>query len=90
MFKTNSSICTPRGLECFENITTDEKNCRIPCQGLYADITHIKDMDHLDNTKYFGTMRREYELFKRGNFAEVDFPNELECKHSCMVLSLCL
>ena len=78
LFKRNSSICTPRGLECYKNITTtDEPDCKIPCEGLYLDITHIQDSTYVDVSEDFQTLLLEYELYKRGNMADADYPNEL-------------
>ena len=88
MFWKKSRVCTPKGLECYQNISTDEYDCNIPCQGLYADITHIKDTDYMDNNNYFQTIKNEYELFKRGNVVDVEYPNELAGNFSSSVHSL--
>ena len=32
------SICSPRGLECYENINLNKSNCLTPCFGIFADI----------------------------------------------------
>ena len=80
MFQRNSSVCTPKGIECYENITINENDCKIPCEGLYADILHIQDTDFLRESNNYQTMKREYELYKRGNMADVDYPSELAGK----------
>ena len=55
----------------------NEDDCKIPCEGLYADITYIQGTDFLGESNNFQTMKREYELYKRGNMADADYPSEL-------------
>ena len=74
--QTNSSICSPTGLDCYAQIKTNKTACLTPFVGMFADIDHL-EKHQAASTSEFADLILAYEEYKRGNNKEVIFPQKL-------------
>ena len=68
------NIDSPTGFQCFLEFPEDPNSCNLPCQGIYADIDHIKGVGRITKSKVFRAMLKEYEKYKRGDEQDVQYP----------------
>ena len=73
-----SPLCTPEGLECYENETYYTQSCLIPCKGIYADVTKEPKSQEKETNEEMQILVHEYEKYKRGGEEDITYDRAIE------------
>ena len=65
-FHPRAPLCTPQGLECYQSVYVDAKECLAECKGLYADVDRKGDFKQIEQIENVGEIIAKYEEYRRG------------------------
>ena len=69
------TLCSPKGIKCYENMTLAFSKCLTPCRGLYADIMNINsDESSVEDMGVFDDLLKHYERYKRAYVDDITYP----------------
>ena len=78
------TLCTPKGVECYKNMTLASSSCLIPCKGLYADIDMKSHKLDLEEMEVFEKVLEHYEGYKRAYDEDISYPQGMiKCLFNC-------
>ena len=79
-FPFQDPLCTPLGLECYQNVNIDGKKCLMQCKGIYADVDR-KQVDQIENME---EMVARYEEYRRGFQEDIEiYYRDIKIKGMC-------
>ena len=56
----------PPGLECYKSLEKSSEKCKIPCKGIYADVSREEDFEKVEEIIKFRTTLESYKKYKSG------------------------
>ena len=58
-------MCSPEGRDCIEKMSTSTFNCSVACEGIYADVQWVKNIEEDMEEDDEGNFGKAYNILKK-------------------------
>ena len=69
---SQAPLCTPMGLECYQTVDVNAKECLVECTGLFASVDKKQNFKPMDEIKNMKNIVARYRKYRRGFYQDLD------------------